>query len=366
MEVIDASSDIWPYAASFLPSNLDEMAARTGALLRCREVGDAEKLIRLLLCCAQPGSSFQTASAWCSSSGLAQITPEGLFYRMKHSESFLAEVLAELVLGWRNVACKRRLVIVDRTSVCGPASKGNDWRIHTQYDPVRSVPLELLLTDCHTGETLSNYDLRSGDLVVADAGYGHFNGVQSALVKGADVLVRVTPCQMNLTDEAGKRVKFESIAARVPAARCASFSLDWHGPKEGCMPVRIIGIATPNGVCWLLTNLSREALSEEEASELYRFRWQIELLFKRLKSLLCLDELRSREGPTAKAFIYAKLITAVLALRMSNAGEDFSPYGYRIREIAEEPVARVQVRPHRFNCRTGRNGHLDTRHLVEA
>jgi hypothetical protein len=171
---------------------------------------------------------------------------------------------------------------------------------------------------------------------------------------------------MKLTDEAGKKIKLESLAGGVPAACCANFNLTWHGPKEGSMPVRIIGIATPKGICWLLTNLSSEALPEQEASELYRFRWQIELLFKRLKSLLCLDELRSREGPTAKAFIYAKLITAVLALRMSNAGEDFSPYGYRIRVGRKKPVARVQVRSHRSNGSTCGNGLLDTRHLVEA
>jgi hypothetical protein len=365
MSELDPTSDLWAYAASFLPRDLDEMAFQTGALVRCREIDNAQVLLRVLLCCSQPGSSFQTASAWSASSGLAQISPEGLFYRMKHSEAFLSATLASLVLDWRNVKSTRRIVIGDRTSLCGPGSKGNDWRVHTLYDPMRSVPLQFLLTDCHTGETLSNYDLRPGDLVVADAGYGHFKGVQCALSKKADVLVRVTPCQMKLTDDQGKRIDLRTL--NVPAAGCSSFTFTWHAPKEGSMSIRIIGIATLNdGVCWLATNLSPEALSDQEASELYRFRWQIELLFKRLKSLLHLDELRSREGPTSKAFIYAKLITAVLALRLSNAGEDFSPYGYRVGATKTESLARVQVRTERPNSRLAGNRNMDSRCLVEA
>jgi hypothetical protein len=49
---------------------------------------------------------------------------------------------------------------------------------------------------------------------------------------------------------------------------------------------------------------------------LYRLRWQIELLFKRLKSLLHLDALPSREGPTAKSWMLARLIAAALAQRL--------------------------------------------------
>jgi IS4 transposase len=46
--------------------------------------------------------------------------------------------------------------------------------------------------------------------------------------------------------------------------------------------------------------------------ELYRFRWQVELDFKRLKSLLQLGNLTARDPPLARTFLYSKLLAALL------------------------------------------------------
>jgi hypothetical protein len=363
MTAADPTGDLWEYAASFLPNDLDELARKSGALVRCRGIGDAKSLLRVLLCCALPGGSLRTASAWCSAASFATITAEGLFYRMRIAVDFLAEVLGYLVLQWRNVPCSRRVVIADASVLCGPASKGTDWRVHALYDPARAVPLEFQVHDCHKGETLMNYDLRKGDLVLGDRGYGHFRGFVSALEKGADALIRVEKSNMNLCDLEGNKIRLGSLEQHVPAAGAADFWLVWLSPdKQSCIKVRLIGIDTrSSGVCWLVTNLDSAALPNDEASDLYRMRWQIELLFKRLKSQLGLDDLRSREGPTAKAFIYAKLITAVLALRLSDHEESFSPYGYQSSQAAHQPLETLSVRPERHLRRSARRRQMDTR-----
>jgi len=51
---------------------------------------------------------------------------------------------------------------------------------------------------------------------------------------------------------------------------------------------------------WLITDLSRDELPTDSARELYSQRWQIELYFKRLKSILDLDELPTRDGPSTR------------------------------------------------------------------
>jgi hypothetical protein len=362
MAAIDPTAELWNYASSFLPPDLDRLALESGALRRCRRVGNASELLRLLLCCVQPGGSFRTASAWCDAAGLGKLSAEGLFYRMKISEEFLSSVLGSLVLNWRDISCQRRLVIVDATVLSGLASRGTDWRLHALYDPLRAVPCGFCLTDASQGESLALHDLRKGDLALADRGYGHFRGFRSALEKGADVLVRLVPAQMKLTDLEGTPVHLSGLAGQVPSAGCASFDLVWHGPDGDCMKVRIIG-ADRKGQepCWLATNLGKEELPDAEAASLYGCRWQIELLFKRLKSLLKLGDLRSREGPTVKAFIYAKLITAVLALRLADPGEAFSPYGYAIHAPKAQPMAGVPVRHHRLGRSASRSGSLGAR-----
>ena len=352
-----ADHDLWNFALTFLPSDIEELG-RANGIRRLRGFESVASLLRVVLAWCQPGCSFQTAAAWAKASGIAQIAPESLFYRVRESERFLGAVMGKLLSTWRDIACGRRLMIVDATVLTGPATRGTDWRVHTLYDPARAVPCGVEVSDASQGETLARHDLRPGDLVLADRGYGYFRSFIGALTKGADVLVRVEAGQMKVCDLSGERVYLEILAGEVPSVGSADFQLVWQGPDRDCIKVRIIGTRTAKGdVCWLATNLPVTALSNSQAAELYRVRWQIELLFKRMKSLLEMDDLRSREGPTAKAFIYAKLITAFLALRLSDESGDFSPYGYEIRNAgsAQEPMAGVQVR-------FGRRSRGNTRH----
>ena len=73
--------------------------------------------------------------------------------------------------------------------------------------------------------------------------------------------------------------------------------------------------------------------------QLYRLRWQIELFFKRLKSLLHLDALPSRRGPTAKSWMLARLLAAALAQRLVQPAGPLSPWGYQLRSNAGTPIA---------------------------
>jgi len=62
----------------------------------------------------------------------------------------------------------------------------------------------------------------------------------------------------------------------------------------------------------LITNLSAEQLSLEEALVLYRVRWQIELLFKLWKSVGLVDESRSQNPWRVLCEVYAKLLAMII------------------------------------------------------
>jgi IS4 transposase len=57
----------------------------------------------------------------------------------------------------------------------------------------------------------------------------------------------------------------------------------------------------------------------------YRLRWQIELAFKRLKTLLHIDRLPAREPRLAKAWLSAHLIAALLIEDITPQLRDPSP-----------------------------------------
>lgn len=71
----------------------------------------------------------------------------------------------------------------------------------------------------------------------------------------------------------------------------------------------------------LVTNLD---YSNDKIHELYRCRWQIELVFKRLKSLFELCKIPSAKPETAQAWFYGKHFLAVLCETILKA-EVFSP-----------------------------------------
>lgn len=61
--------------------------------------------------------------------------------------------------------------------------------------------------------------------------------------------------------------------------------------------------------------------------ELYRQRWQVELAFKRLKSLLQLGHLKKFDEQGAKAWLQGKLLVACLIETLILTAEHFSPWG---------------------------------------
>ena len=62
--------------------------------------------------------------------------------------------------------------------------------------------------------------------------------------------------------------------------------------------------------------------------ELYRLRWQIELAFKRLKSLLAFGHVPKSSDQSAKSWMQAKILTSLMIERVAWCGRFFSPWGY--------------------------------------
>jgi IS4 transposase len=66
----------------------------------------------------------------------------------------------------------------------------------------------------------------------------------------------------------------------------------------------------------LFTTLSRDELSLEEVFSIYRLRWQIELAFKRLKSLTGFGHLPKHDPVSCRAWLYGKLLVGLLVESM--------------------------------------------------
>ena len=89
----------------------------------------------------------------------------------------------------------------------------------------------------------------------------------------------------------------------------------------------------------VFTTIPQEVLGTREVLELYRVRWQVELRFKHLKSLLGLGCLPKYDERSCRAWIQAKLLCGLLIERLMREAKFFFPWGYRLP--ASQPLARI-------------------------
>ena len=75
----------------------------------------------------------------------------------------------------------------------------------------------------------------------------------------------------------------------------------------------------------LFTTAPRSRLSAIRCLQAYRLRWQIELLFKRWKSLCGFDRLPNERPDTIESWIYAKLLLALLMDKLGASATEVSP-----------------------------------------
>jgi len=347
MATLPLYSDQWDYVRTLLPADLDQSAKSLNALVRCRNVPDAEALMRMALAYAVSDLSLKDVAAWASAMNLAEITGPGLFYRLREAEEWLAHVLAQ-TLAAQTLASPMKwpLRVVDATVIHGPGPVAVQWRAHVLVDPATGGFRAVELTGNEGGERLSRYPVRAGEVILGDRAYATARGVHAVRVADAHVLVRLNPVTMRICDENKTRIYLEKRERRIPKVGGVEFNITipvpppptkshktWDSAKAvAWIPARAIAGRTRDGeVIWVLTTVPSKLLPTTSALELFRFRWQIELLFKRLKSLLHLDTLPSRQGPTAKSWMLARLLAGALAQQLVQPSGPLSPWGYELR-----------------------------------
>jgi hypothetical protein len=338
-----------------LPADLDleTLARETKAIERCRGLRSGAALLRLSVAWSCGGQSLQCVAAGAAELGIAALTEEALIQRLHRAGPFLQAVTNRLLpcAGARPAWHGRVFRIADSSSLSGRASKGTDWRIHGVYDLGRGGFSHVEITDGHGGEALDRGEPVAGEVRVGDRGYANAQAWQRYLQahpEGVDFIVRMRWNTIRLCDAVGARfdligwLRSRPVEAEIHEVVVRAQSGQWQKPME----IRLIArrksadaiekahkalrqgasrkqtnldprslIAAEYLV--LATSLSAELFPAEEVVSAYRLRWQIELAFKRLKSLLRIDKIPTRTEAGTRCWLYSHLIVALLC-------EDFS------------------------------------------
>jgi hypothetical protein len=350
----------WRVLASLFPEGWQEQAKQTGAIERQRGITAPEALLRLFLLHVARGYSLRETVVRAKEAGVAAISDVGLLKRLRRSEEWLhwlcMRLVAENGVQMPREEDRRSIRIVDGTIIKEPGKTGSQWRI------VYSMLLPDLRCDyfdltaaagAGTGESFARLPVARHDLILGDAGYSSVPGIQSVVGRGGDVLVRINPQSVRLQQKGGRNF---DLLAHLKALDQAGAMGEWK--------VKLTGTDIEGRVCAL--RKSEEAIRqahrriERRASKKqtktkpetweyanyvavfttdrstlaetilnwYRVRWQIELTFKRLKSLARLGHLPKYDAQSSRTWLYGKLFVALLTQKLVRTGRELSPWGY--------------------------------------
>ncbi len=90
------------------------------------------------------------------------------------------------------------------------------------------------------------------------------------------------------------------------------------------------------GYIIVVTSLAHKDFSLHAVFKLYRMRWQIELAFKRLKSLLGTGHVPKTDPDSVRAWLQAKLLTCLLIEKLLLESGLFSPWGFIL--VEQQPL----------------------------
>lgn len=273
----------------------------------------------------------------------------------------------------------RRLRLVDGTMISEPGDTGSRWRLHYSVTLPSLACDEVLLTSPKLGETLRRYHVQAGDIFIADRGFANPAGVAHVVDGQADLILRTNLVTLPLYSADGSRVdvlthlrtlqlrhsevdvKISAVGGvtgegevgdwpvavkagkRLITGRLCAIKKSEASTQLGQSRVRREsqrgGVQVQPetleaaGYVFVFTTLDA-SYTATEVLELYRMRWQIELVFKRLKSLLSLGHLKKHDEQAARAWLQGKLLVASVIEELLALAEHISPWGFEIEDAA--------------------------------
>lgn len=380
--------DHWPEVQANLPAgfDLDRTARERGAFTRARHVKDAQTLLRLALAYGGCGMSLRETCAWAEVAGLASLSDPSLIERLCKAAPWLGDIVAALVGEQANLPTGRwagyRLRALDATSICQPGADRTTWRLHVGYDLASAQVDHVELTDGCGAEKLQRLRYRPGEIVLADRAYARPRDLRPVIEDGADFIVRAGWNSLRLLQTDGSVFDlFAALAAQTEQEGEVRVRIDEgrdfgeplilrlvirrKSPEQAeAEQKRLLKEAKKRGkqpdprsleaakYILLLASLPASTFPPADVLALYRFRWQLELAFKRMKSLAGLDALAAKKPELARAWIYARLIVFLIAERSAGQVPDSSPSGDETQ--SRKPVT---MAPHQAGSRKSARRH---------
>jgi hypothetical protein len=349
--------------------DLEATAREFKALQRVRKIRTAEALLRLALMWGPGRQSFREAAALAGDAGIADLSDKAVEGRLRKMGDWLAHILVMLLANrllrpeWARSG-DLAISLVDGSVICAPG-QGQDWRLHARYDPGRGRFADLVLTTTREAEAAGRTRICPGHTLIMDRGYARVRNFRAVLEGGGNFITRISWGSVKLYHADRARIDLTTLLAGTTQMREIPVWINGISgvirlviqplPPEDAERQRARRVRKANrnsrqinprtvqaaGFLMLLTSLAEDAQPTEQVIALYRDRWQVEIGFKRLKTLGRLDELPSTDPVLARTWLLAHLIAAVLTDDLANEIVGFPPSAGRANAGTAIALARL-------------------------
>jgi len=242
---------------------------------------------------------------------------------------------------------------VDATAVREPGRTWSLWRVHYSMRLPSLVCGHFPVTEtggAGTGGSFRRFPVAAGDHLVGDRGHSTASGIGHVAESGGHVLVRVKTGSLRSVLPDGRRFDLLNavsaldrpgpVASREVATDGSAVSVDGRirairksGAAIGTALEKLRRKAARDGrtpkpqslefakYVIVLTTFPESRFAPEAVLDRYRPRWQVELAFRRSRSVARPGHLPKRGGGSPKAWLYGRPCTVLLTERlMARAG----------------------------------------------
>jgi len=342
-----------------MPNGYEAACFTENAIQRKRGISDPNDLMMLSLFHLVNGCSLVEISEIARLTKLGTVSDVAFMKRFENCGNWFKWILSQIELtevfdyskpDWLE---EYEVLSFDASDVSEKGRSGRIYRIHYALNLFGMQSAYYKITDQKTGESLCNFDFKKNDLIIADRIYSTFKGIKHCLDGDANFVLRLRKNSFNVYDSEDNKInllecleKMEdgevldlpvfvyldngktNTRLRVCAVRKdEKFSKRTENKLKRKESKKQINISEEtkafNDYIVVVTALP-DKISGRDILELYRLRWQVEIYFKRLKSIMDFGELPKRRQDSAEAWLNGKLMVALLIERLMSK-KNFPP-----------------------------------------
>jgi hypothetical protein len=340
-----------------LPESYESECYASKAIIRKREIKTPYDLIKAVLLYVTGGYTLLEMSVILESLGIGKVSDTAFMNKFANSAEWLSKITMSIVpkpiieYAVPLYLLGRKIIGIDASDVTTKGKVKETYTLHYAINILKLCAESFKITSEKVGEKLQNFNLSKEMVVLADRAYGTLSSLQHCLKQEADFIVRLKYNAFTLYNEAGKKIDLLKEINDVGETAAKDITVFAKFSELGLKKLRICLIRIPNDE-YNRVERARKASNDETSYEarllrhyvvlitslpivvsadsiitLYRLRWQIELYFKRLKSILDFGNVPVRREDSVFAWLNAKLLVSLLVEEMI-AEVSFSPSGH--------------------------------------